>query len=168
MMANRTGMQTEVHVEGLSVLLARMRALPEKLQRGPIKRALHSGARVIRDAAKRTNAWRDESGFLRENIVQFALKKSQTQYDATVAIGVRRRRVKRPSKRLRAAAARKAQRARRTISAPFYWVLLEFGTSKMQAHPFMRPAFEANKYEANLRIVGKLREEIEKAEAGSG
>jgi HK97 gp10 family phage protein len=31
---------------------------------------------------------------------------------------------------------------------PFYWRFLEFGTSKMRARPFLRPAFEAKKTES--------------------
>ncbi|TNH06632.1 HK97-gp10 family putative phage morphogenesis protein [Testudinibacter sp. TR-2022] len=43
---------------------------------------------------------------------------------------------------------------------PFYWRFLEFGTSKMPAKPFMRPAFEQSKQQAAKAIIDTLRTEI--------
>jgi HK97 gp10 family phage protein len=37
---------------------------------------------------------------------------------------------------------------------PFYWWFLEFGTSKMAARPFLRPAFESTK-DAQLTAMRK-------------
>ena len=48
---------------------------------------------------------------------------------------------------------------------PFYWRFVEFGTSKMPAKPFMRPAFEQSKQQAAQAIIDKLQQEII-AEAG--
>ncbi|PNL88263.1 hypothetical protein A6J76_007395 [Aggregatibacter aphrophilus] len=48
---------------------------------------------------------------------------------------------------------------------PFYWRFVEFGTSKMPAKPFMRPAFEQSKQQAAQTIINTLRDEII-AEAG--
>ena len=43
---------------------------------------------------------------------------------------------------------------------PFYWRFVEFGTSKMAAKPFMRPAFQQSKDKAAQAIISSLREEI--------
>lgn len=43
---------------------------------------------------------------------------------------------------------------------PFYWRFVEFGTSKMPAKPFMRPAFQQSKETAAKEIITTLREEI--------
>lgn len=43
---------------------------------------------------------------------------------------------------------------------PFYWRFLEFGTSKMPARPFLRPAFEQSKNQATKAIIETLRSEI--------
>jgi HK97 gp10 family phage protein len=45
---------------------------------------------------------------------------------------------------------------------PFYWKFMEFGTSKLPATPFLRPAFEAKKEDAIRRIGEKLDERIQK------
>jgi HK97 gp10 family phage protein len=44
---------------------------------------------------------------------------------------------------------------------PYYWRYLEFGTVKMAAKPFMRPAFDSTSLEAASVIKGKLAERIE-------
>ena len=43
---------------------------------------------------------------------------------------------------------------------PYYWRFVEFGTSKMPAKPFLRPAFEQTKEQASSAIISTLREEI--------
>lgn len=48
---------------------------------------------------------------------------------------------------------------------PFYWRFVEFGTSKMAAKPFMRPAFEQSKEKAASEVIKSLRDDII-AEAG--
>jgi HK97 gp10 family phage protein len=160
-----TAMQTTVQVEGLRELRARLKALPPKLQGPPARHALHAGAKVIKQAARNSSAWSDDTGFLRENIVQFSAKKSETQYDAEVRVGVRKRRTKRQGKRLAAARGRRQRRQRKGIVTAYYWKYLEFGTSRMAARPFMRPAFEANKMDALNRIIESLRVQIDKAAA---
>ncbi|URJ84950.1 HK97 gp10 family phage protein [Pasteurella multocida] len=43
---------------------------------------------------------------------------------------------------------------------PFYWRFVEFGTSKMPAQPFLRPAFEQTKRQATKEIIETLHKEI--------
>lgn len=43
---------------------------------------------------------------------------------------------------------------------PFYWRFVEFGTSKMPAQPFLRPAFSSKKEQAAREIITTLRDEI--------
>jgi len=43
----------------------------------------------------------------------------------------------------------------------FYGAFVEFGTSKMPPHPFMRPAFDAEKKNAEQIIAAELRKGIE-------
>ncbi|MFC1121885.1 HK97-gp10 family putative phage morphogenesis protein [Pasteurella multocida] len=45
---------------------------------------------------------------------------------------------------------------------PFYWRFLEFGTSKMPARPFLRPAFQQSKNQAAKAIIETLHKEIVK------
>jgi HK97 gp10 family phage protein len=150
---------------GLNELRQRLKGLPAKLQGPPARNALHAGAKVIKEAARHTSAWSDDSGFLRENIVQFSVRKSETQYDAEVRVGVRKRRAKKRSKALVKALVRRNRRQKRNFVTAYYWKYLEFGTSRMGARPFMRPAFEANKVDAAQRIADVLRTQIDKAAA---
>ncbi len=39
----------------------------------------------------------------------------------------------------------------------FYWVFLEYGTRKMSAKPFMRPAADANRADHRTRLVDALK-----------
>lgn len=48
---------------------------------------------------------------------------------------------------------------------PFYWFMLEFGTSKMKAKPFLRPAFEGQKEKAVNTIAQRLRRNLERYKA---
>jgi HK97 gp10 family phage protein len=50
-------------------------------------------------------------------------------------------------------------------TAKFYGIFHEFGTAKMAAHPFMRPAFDGQVSRVLAGIKDRLREEIEKARA---
>lgn len=168
-MADFAGMQSHVEVQGLNELRQRLKALPAKLQGPPARNALHAGAKVIKDTAKGTTAWTDDSGFLRQHIVQFSAKKSETPYDAEVRVGVlkRRRKGKRTKAQIKALV-RRNRRQKKDFVTPYYWKYLEFGTSRMGAKPFMRPAFESSKQSAVDRIAEALRSQIDKAAAKAG
>ena len=49
----------------------------------------------------------------------------------------------------------------------FYWRLIEFGTSKMQAQPFMRPALEKNIEPVSNKFAEVFNAEIDKALSGA-
>lgn len=49
---------------------------------------------------------------------------------------------------------------------PNYWWLVEFGTSKMSAIPFLRPAFESQKYAALNAIIFEYRRGVQLAVNG--
>ena len=46
------------------------------------------------------------------------------------------------------------------VAAAFYWRFIEFGTSRMAAKPFMRPAFDATKQTAREAMKSKLRDKL--------
>ena len=45
---------------------------------------------------------------------------------------------------------------------PFYWFMHEFGTTKKEARPFMRTAFEAKKQDAVNAMAKRMRKSIER------
>jgi len=157
------GIKFDVKLEGLEQVKQALKELPQKLQGRPIRSALLSGAKPIREHAKAIHQWHDDSGFLRTAIVSYPVKKNEHEYTDQVRVGVKRRRKKRESKKLIAARAQRRRRQKKNIVTPYYWRYLEFGTSRMPARPFMRPAFESEKSGSSQRIVKRLREEVEKA-----
>ena len=55
------------------------------------------------------------------------------------------------------------KKGKKTGNSPFYWHMVEYGTSKMTAQPFLRPAFHNNKDIAVDRFGDKLKQAIDKA-----
>lgn len=145
-----------VKVEGLAELNRKLAALPDEIRKGPVlMRALHDGARIIRDEAKRLapvlqpdprTGKLDERrivGNLRAGIVEHTDKREPD----TVLVRVRNR-------GYIFGEGKGAQSWRR--GNPNYWWLLEFGTSKMAPRPFLRPAFEGKKFAALNEIRRSL------------
>jgi HK97 gp10 family phage protein len=142
-------------VKGLKEMNARIAALQQEFgsQNVPagkwMMRALHDGARIIRDEAKRLAPVlkdadpRRTPGAIRDGLVEHASRESFN----TVYVRVRTRGyIFGPN----------VTRGVRNNSAlkgnPNYWWLQEFGTSTSPAQPFMRPAFDSKKGEA-LRVM---------------
>jgi len=151
-MANKMTLQ----IDGLRELDNALRALPVEIKRGPIiYRALHDGARPIVAEAKRLapvladeKEKRRERGALRSGIVQHASK----DFDFEVNVRVRNRGyIFAPGPDTR-----RNPKSSRRAGNPNYWWLVEFGTSKMAARPFLRPAFESRKLQAVEAIKTSL------------
>jgi len=133
-------------VEGLDEVVKRLRALPIAISGkngGPLRQALAAVAQIVRDDA-RSRAPVD-TGQLRENIIMYRDRDpSSVGANEHYQVGVRKLKLKAGVKRI----LRRARRAGtnvRIAESVFYWRFLEFGTSKMPAKPFLRPAYEANK-----------------------
>lgn len=54
-------------------------------------------------------------------------------------------------------------KGKKTGNSAFYWHMVEYGTSKMTAQPYLRPAFHNNKDIAVNRFGDKLKQAIDKA-----
>lgn len=153
MMANKVTMK----LEGLQQLQRNLMALPVELDKGKVlMRALHDGARIIAAEVKRLapvlkdpgrNPHR-QAGAIRANITQHG---SKTE-DFAVVIRVR-------SRGYIFGNGKGADSHRR--GNPNYWWLQEFGTSQAAAQPFMRPAFESQKFRAAQEIRNSLRRGID-------
>lgn len=64
------------------------------------------------------------------------------------------------TKRIEAFKTKHGKSGAKNPNDPFYWRFVEFGTSKMPAKPFLRPAFEQSKHQAAKAIIHTLRTEI--------
>lgn len=156
-------MDVEVKVEGLAEIDKKLRLLPERIGRNAMRRALRKGANVIRDQA-RVNARNLDDPRTSESIVK------------NIAVqGGNRRREKQeggPVMRVGVLGGAKSKRGGGTYAVggsksnpggdTWYWRLLEFGTSKMAARPFMRPAMANGAEKAFATTATAMETELDK------
>lgn len=145
-----------VTVEGLAELNANLLKFGKVIAGQAVTDALREGGFIIRNEAKRrapvleNDTLRRRRGALRTNISAYPVAWNQ------VVVRVRSRGY---------IFDKNDPKARRPGN-PNYWWLREFGTSKLPAQPFLRPAFEAKKMEALDAIRARLAKNIELAAAG--
>ena len=135
-------------ITGLADLEKRLQDFPDKLARNVLRKAMASGAAVIRDEARRL-APKDTGEMARDIMIKRAKQTKGSngfEYQVFVRTGKK---------------SRLAGKKRNVSRDSFYWRFQEFGTSKMPAHPFMRPAFDAKKEAAVEAIRDRLAAEIE-------
>lgn len=145
------------HIKGLSELSAALKELPNRIARNALRRSVARGAVVIRDEAK-TRAPVSTTppapgdplpGTLKRSIVIKHDKDRSILTSQTYVVAVRH------GKKYR----NQGKKGNRSQDA-YYWRWVEFGTVKMAARPFMRPAFEAQKEAAVQEIARVLAERI--------
>ncbi len=157
-------------IEGLDKLLEQLKQLPAELvsvRGGPVRKALARAAFMVRDEARNLAPVR--TGLLKEQIAAIR-NRNPREHNANeeYGVGVRAGSRKRYSNTRRN---RRKQRVGGEYSAPsvaFYWRFLEFGTEKMSARPFLRPAFDQTRERALETFKLKLSEEIAKIVARIG
>ncbi|ARP86295.1 hypothetical protein [Bordetella genomosp. 9] len=160
-------MKLEVKLSGMDGILATLKSLPAEVvskNGGPVKLALAKGARVLRDEAKKNlrasieapgkTGITERTGFTEKNVV--AMRKNPPsgtkgeRYIVTVkpAAHPSARKVKRASRRAANSKRRVRQRITRDIQANDIAFMMEYGTSKQAALPWLRPAFSAKAQQA--------------------
>lgn len=157
-------MAEAVRVAGLDGVLERLQALPAAVGAkggGPARAALAKGARVFRDQAI-ANAPRD-TGLLQESIVaRRDSRPGMVGASEAYYVGVRRK-ARRYANTKRNRGKGRAGKTYFVDGTAFYWLFLEFGTEKMAARPFLRPAFESRKEDALNVIVTEMHAGIDRA-----
>ncbi|CCD29896.1 Phage protein, HK97 gp10 family [Candidatus Glomeribacter gigasporarum BEG34] len=138
--------------------------LDRRLQGRIGRSAVMAGARVIaREAQARAPVLaaptpQRKPGTLKKNIRAKAVRSNQTgRWEAVV--GVRTL----GAKKIVDFKAQTGKSGQANPDDPFYWRFVEFGTVKMAARPFLRPAFETKKQQAADTIKAQLRKRIEQA-----
>lgn len=127
-------------IEGLDAIKRKMQALPDKVAYNAARRALRKGANVIRDKARagaaRVNDPKTPETISKNIVAKAGAKKyDRSRGGPAFRIGVLGG-ARDMSKYGEVNGAGKENPGGDT----FYWRFLEFGTSKMAAQPFMRPA----------------------------
>jgi HK97 gp10 family phage protein len=129
----------ETEIKGLSELLAAMKELPKAIEKKCLKVAVMTGANVIKRAA--ADLVVRKTGLVAKAVRIGFNKKESTPGKAVYHVFI--------SSKV------KGKLKGKTIS-PYYWRFLEFGTVKMAAKPFMRPAFDSMAGDAMQVIKEKL------------
>jgi HK97 gp10 family phage protein len=126
-----------VTIDGLKELERKLLEMSPKLAQKGLRSAVAAGARVItKEARIRVPV---DTGTLKRAIYAKRIREASGPSQQTFYVGVR-----------------SGKREQKKNRDGFYFPMVEFGTSKMQARPFMRPAFEARKIEAATAIKTKL------------
>lgn len=142
--------ETRVQLTGFKELADALRELGPRVARNGLRAAVSAGAAVVRNEARNLAPVR--TGEMKKDIQMKRERDIKGQFSAKYSVYVR------SGKK-----SRLAGKARNIDKDSWYWRLVEFGTSKMTAQPFMRPAFEKQKEAAIEAMREKLDERIQKA-----
>ena len=148
-----------VNITGLKELQQALNQLPLEIQKRPLRSAVSAGAKVILDEAIR-RAPQGETGNLRKALYRYRSRSQSGKGQETFLVGVR----KGKKEYVDSAKNRRFGRVGKKYTVEgeaFYWRFIEFGTSKMPARPFLRPAFESKKNQAVETIKNRLAVAIE-------
>lgn len=144
-------MADEINMLGLKEIQATLNKLPARLGEKVVRAALRAGAQVIRkDAQSRVPIlkkpkWGRKPGTVRNAITIRRSKRDKFGVYLSVK-GLSAKKIK----AFKGGSASKD--AAYNPDDPWYWHFLEFGTANRAAHPFLRPAFEAQKFAALRRF----------------
>ena len=145
------------HVQGLRELQAALKELPDRIARNVLRGSVSAGAAVIRkEATNRApvsagpkRQGQPPPGTLKRSVYQKQIRKLSSLVRQTFIVSVRK------GKKYR------NQGKKGNLSQDAWYArFVEFGTAKMAARPFLRPAFEARKGEAVAAIKDYLARRI--------
>jgi len=157
-------------VKGLDQVLKNMRELTDKTRRSAVRRAVRKGAGVIRQKA-RANAQRVDDALTEESIaknisVQFSAKQSRRSGNTVFRVGVLggAKQYANTKHNVRKQLVGKSYKTAGDRKSPggdtWYWRFLEFGTEKMRARPFLRPAASQSSSEVFDVVANELERQV--------
>lgn len=159
----------EFKVNGFADLEKALRDLPDKIAKKAMASASMAGARVLANAVKDSAPvashihWRYDyrrkarGGGRKGKIEKFLV------YPGNIKFNVRVKRARTSGGQFEAMYSVGPMKRGGTPSTdPFYWRFVEFGTSKMAARPFLRPAFDAKRNEIIEAMRARLAERIDR------
>lgn len=155
----------ELNIQGLDELNKKLKQLGNsKIAKRIARKAGRQAMNLVRDAARNAAKSIDDPNtpekIHKEIVVQGG--KSRNSNEIKMRVGVRGgARIPYTSNDDNRRAGRIGQ-SYQVEGKVFYWRFIEFGTSKMPAKPFMRPALEQNIQPATDKFSQVYREEIDK------
>lgn len=154
-----------VKVEGLSQIHKALSELGRKVSNKIAVKAMREGGKIVREQARQNAPVLSQKvPYRRAGTLKKAIK-SSTKVLKNGKIGTVVRVKTLTTKQIETFKVRSGKKGALNPKDPYYWRFLEFGTSKMPAKPFMRPAFEQTKEKAATEIITTLKRGIEE-EAG--
>jgi HK97 gp10 family phage protein len=139
-----------VQIKGLDALAKALKELPDRVAKNGLRAAVYAGAKVIRDEAKLQALV--ATGTLKRAVILKQIPELSSKNKQTFFVTVRQ------GKKYR-----KQGKKGNLSQDAWYWRFVEFGTVKMSARPFLRPAFDMKKNDALTAIKTRLAERIEQA-----
>jgi len=147
-----------VRIEGLAQLDRALRELPQRIANRGLRASVYAGAKVIRDearsrapkAAQSLGPKQPPPGTLKRSVIMKHIPELSSLTRQTFFVTVRH------GKKYR-----KQGKKGNLSQDAWYWRFVEFGTRKMRARPFLRPALEAKRREAGQAMKDRLSERIE-------
>lgn len=134
-------MMVDQTVAGLDQLAKMLKQLPANISRNVLRQAVSAGAQVIVKEARLKAP--EYSG------PEFSEKKRETHPPpGTLKRSIYKKQIRELSDLGRQVFFVGARHGKKSKFDAYYFRFVEFGTSRMPARPFMRPAFEAKKMEA--------------------
>lgn len=164
----------DIRIEGLEGAIEALNALAPELRKKALPASMRKAARVISGEAKRlvpvlasATAYR-RPGTVKKAIAVRSSKVARRAGDVGVFVGVKPakgakyRRVATVAGVSIRSKTRESQRGAKSPTDPYYWSFLEFGTKKMRARAFLRPAFDSKSNEALAVFSRAVAPQIEK------
>lgn len=137
-------MSVTVEVKGLRELNSALHQLPDRVNRRVLRASVAPAADLIRKEAQRRAPV--DTGRLEQSIIIKRVTGERAELATYIVVPLH---------------GKKAQQTKKWGTAvdldAYYWTFIEFGTAKMHAQPFMRPAFESLKGTALDVIVDSLK-----------
>lgn len=142
-------MEARFDIKGAETTLARMRNLAKNVQRRGARKAARAGMAIVRDAARAgAREWDDPN--------------TPTNIAKLITIAESSRQSRRVGGVVMRVGVRGGAKSSKSRLHPWWWRLLEFGTSKMRARPVMRQALSNNVGAVTDKVVAVLNAEIDK------
>lgn len=148
-----------IKIEGLKELQQALDQLPKEIQGRPLRSAVSYGAKaVVEDVKSKVPV--GETGILKSAVYRYRSRRDSATGRETFFVGIRQGKAQYKDTAYNRRKGR-VGKTYKTAGEAYYWRFLEFGTAKMAARPFLRPAFEATKSRAVEIIKERLGKAIE-------
>lgn len=167
----------DFNIAGIDRLLDRMSVLPDKLQQQIGRRSARRAMLPVRDAARAAARAFDDpatkESIYRNVYIQQSARQSRRVGGVVMRVGVlggaRKYSDTRENRRAGRVGASYATLGDKGNPGgdTWYWRFLEFGTEKMRAQPFLRPALERNAQSVADALVTNISRDLDELAAGN-